>query len=64
MAINYQKRKEMQLVSRSGLAGFSIGLGIKTKKFNIDYGYGAYHPLSALHQFTFATNIDNWTRKK
>lgn len=61
---NYQKRKEMQLVSRSGLAGFSMGLGIKTKKFNIDYGYGSYHPLSALHQFTFATNIDNWTRKK
>jgi len=59
---NYQKRKEMQLTTRSGLAGFSFGAGFKTKKFNIDYGYAAYHPTSALHQFTFSTNINHWTR--
>ncbi len=41
--LNYQRRAEMRTEQRTGAAGFSAGFGIRTKAFDLSYGYEAFH---------------------
>lgn len=54
---NHQRRREMQLATRSGFAGFGVGTGINFNKFTFDYGITGYHIAGALHMFTLNTKI-------
>ena len=54
---NHQRRQEMALNTRSGLAGFGFGTGINFNKFTIDYGITGYHLAGALHMFSLNTKI-------
>jgi hypothetical protein len=49
---NYQRQRELRLVSKTGGAGFTFGIGIKIKEFYIDYGQGKYSAAGTNNQFT------------
>lgn len=61
---NYLRRQELKLETRSGIAGFSFGFGLKIYKFNLSYGFAKYHLAGGPNHFTISTNLsDFYTRK-
>src|SRR5664280_745281 len=40
---NYQRRKELQVESKTSMVGFSWGFGINTSWLNIEFGRATYH---------------------
>ena len=42
LGFNYNRRQELKLEQRPGMSGFSLGLGLKFKKFKLDYGFVIY----------------------
>lgn len=55
---NYQRRKEMAITSKTGMVGFSFGLGIKIARFNIEYGRASYHLAGASNHFSIGVDLD------
>ncbi|MCX6286073.1 MAG: type IX secretion system protein PorQ [Bacteroidetes bacterium] len=65
LGYNYRDRQEMKLYSKAGLAGFSLGFGLRIKMFNISYTRaslqaGGHNP----NYFTVAVNLSEFTKKK
>lgn len=54
---NHQRRGELGLKKLNNLSGFSFGLGIRIKKFQIDYGFGSYHLAGAAHHFGLTVSL-------
>lgn len=63
---HHQRRAELQLRSDSkgGMVGFSIGFGLKVKKFQFDYGRSIYHLAGATNHFGIAVNLSEITSAK
>jgi hypothetical protein len=61
-AFDYQRRKEMQLISRPGAAGLSFGIGLYFKKFSIDYGFMIYSRAGFNNVFTLTTHLSEWRK--
>ncbi len=64
LGYNYLKRQEMKLYTKSGLAGFSLGVGLRIKMFSVSYTYvkyqpGKYNP----NYFTLAVNFQALVKK-
>jgi hypothetical protein len=57
---NYQRRQELKLESRPGIAGFSFGFGFKVLKFNFSYAYSKYHAAGGPNNFTISTNLSEF----
>ncbi|MNE32558.1 hypothetical protein D3C80_1261760 [compost metagenome] len=51
-AFDYQRRKELAIIGRGGLAGFSFGAGMSFKRFSIDYGWYIYSVAGGQHGLT------------
>ena len=51
-AFDYQRRKELAIVGRGGLAGFSFGAGMAFKRFSIDYGWYIHSAVGGQHGLT------------
>lgn len=51
-AFDYQRRKELAIVGRGGLAGFSFGAGMAFKRFSLDYGWYVYSAAGSQHGLT------------
>ena len=65
LGYNYRDRQEMKLYGKAGLAGFSLGLGLRIKMFNISYTRasmqtGGQNP----NYFTVGVNLSEFTKKK
>lgn len=60
---NYQRRQELKLPSKSEIAGFSAGVGIRIKKFSLNYGISRYHIAGVMHIFTFSFDLNNIYKK-
>lgn len=65
LGYNYRQRQEMKLYGKTGLAGFSLGFGLRIKMFNISYTRttvqaGVPNP----NYFTVAVNLSEFTKKK
>lgn len=58
MGYNHMRRGELVSAGLSDIAGFSFGLGIRIKQFQIDYGFGGYHYAGAAHHFGLSVNLD------
>lgn len=63
-AYNFQRRRELSVPTRPGLAGFSLGLGLKISKFIVSYGYANYHIAGGVSHFSISTNISEFTKSK
>lgn len=51
-AFDYQRRRELAITGRGGLAGFSFGVGLAFKRFSIDYGWYVYSVAGGQHGLT------------
>lgn len=54
---NYRRRQELKLDNRPGMIGFSVGGGIKIKRFMFSYGRASYHRAGASNHITVTTRI-------
>lgn len=59
-----KKRREMELIDRSGLIGFSMGAGIRILKMNFSYARSSYHFAGASNHITLSMNPFNFSAKK
>lgn len=59
---DYQRRKEMRLEQRPGIAGFSFGLGLLFNKFSLDYGFMVYSSAGFNQMLTLSSNFSKWRK--
>ena len=59
---DYQKRQEMKLEVRPGIAGLTFGLGFYFKKISIDYGFSVYSRAGFNNMLTLSTNLSRWKK--
>lgn len=51
-AFDYHLRQELKVAGRPGISGFSFGIGMKFKRFSLDYGLVAYSAAGFNNQLT------------
>jgi hypothetical protein len=61
-AFDYQKRKEMKVLERPGLSGFSFGIGLYFKRFTVDYGFGVTSIAGYQHMLSLSTDLSIWRK--
>lgn len=59
-AYNHQRRKELALENKKGLAGYSFGFGIRVYRFHLDYAFSQYHLAGQINHFTITSNLSEW----
>ena len=59
---NFMRREQMKLIDHPGLAGFSMGMSLKMKKFNLDYGVQFYSKAGSIHSLGFSTSVSQWKK--
>lgn len=62
MGFDYHRREQLKVVERPGLAGFSFGVGLKFKKFNLDYGFMVMNKAGQNHAIAISTQLSNWIK--
>lgn len=50
-AYNHLRRKELLIQEKTGLAGFSFGVGVNLNKFQVHYAYSQYHIAGGYNEF-------------
>jgi len=60
---NHQRRKELMIVEKPGLVGFSWGFYIRIKKIKISFGQAFYHLAGASNHFSVNYNFGEVFRK-
>ena len=63
LGYNYLRRKEMTLVTRPGMVGFSWGIGLKVSKFDFSYSRAAYSLTTSPNFISISTNLGDWGKK-
>lgn len=61
-AFNYKQREEMKVMNRYGMSGFSLGMSIHVKKFQLQYGFNAVSAAGFNNMMTLSTNINEWKK--
>jgi hypothetical protein len=56
---NYHLRQELKVEERLSTVGFSLGFGVKIKRFRLDYATTRYHIAGSSNLFSLAFNIGN-----
>jgi hypothetical protein len=65
LGYNYQRRQELKLYNKAGLAGFSAGIGIRVKMFNLSYTRSSFNAGSPNPNFiTLSVNLQEFSSKK
>jgi len=62
LGYNHMRRGELGVSTLNNLSGFSFGIGIRIKQFEIDYGFGSYHFAGAAHHFGLSVNLNELLR--
>jgi hypothetical protein len=55
---NYQLRQEMKLDQKLSTVGFSMGFGVKTKRFRLDYSNTRFHIAGTSNFISLAVNLN------
>lgn len=61
---NYQRRKELGIIERKGMSGFSFGFGFKLYKLHLSYSRAIYHLAGASNNFSVSFDINNFYSRK
>lgn len=61
---NFQRRNEMKVLERVSTVGISWGVGVKIKRFYINYSRATYHLAGGSNHFSIGTNINDFFIKK
>lgn len=54
---NHLRKRELSVLDYRSLAGFSGGVGIKIKRFRVDFGYSSFHIGGAVAHLGIGTNL-------
>lgn len=60
---NHQLRKELSVGSYRSLTGFSLGVGIRVKGINIDYGVGNQHIAGATNHLSISMSLGKFLKR-
>ena len=64
LGYNYQRRQEMKLYTKAGLAGFSYGFGFRVKMFNFSYARATYQAGGINPNYvTMMVNLGGFSKK-
>lgn len=63
LGFNFQRRQELRVLTKPGMAGFTFGFGLKVSKFQISYGRAQYNVAGASNLFSITTNISEFSKK-
>lgn len=62
---NYQRRQELKLYNKAGMAGFSFGAGLRVKMFNLSYTRAVYQAGSPNPNYiTLGINLNEFAKKQ
>ena len=65
LGYNYERRQELKLYNKAGLAGFSLGFGVHVKMFNISYTRATFQAGSPNPNYiTLSVNLQEFSKKK
>jgi hypothetical protein len=65
LGYNYQRRQEMKLSEKAGLAGFSYGVGFRVKMFNFSYTRATYQAGGINPNYvTIMANLGGFSKKR
>lgn len=64
LAYNHQRRQELAVELRKGLAGFSFGAGVRINRFNISYGRAIYNIAGGVNHLSLGVNLDELFGKR
>ncbi len=65
LGYNYQRRQELKLHDRTGLSGFTYGIGFRVKMFNFNYAHATYQAGTfSPNYITIAVNLNKFAKKK
>jgi len=59
---NHFRRRELNVLGFRAFNGFSAGVALKVKKFEVGYGFGTFHLAGSSHQISITTNLQRFTR--
>jgi len=59
---NYQRRQELMLGEKASTVGFSLGFGVNTKRFRLDYANSRFHLAGSSNLFSLAINLNEILR--
>ena len=54
---NYQRRQELKLKDAPGLAGVSLGFGLRLKRFSVEYAHARYTLAGSSNHFSVVVNL-------
>lgn len=57
---NYQRRNELKVLERVSTVGFSWGVSLRIKKFDVSYSRATYHISGSTNHFSITTNLQSW----
>jgi hypothetical protein len=60
---NDMRRKELSPEERRGMTGFSWGVSVNIKSFDVSYGSGGFHPGIGTNYFTVSKNLGDLIKK-
>lgn len=55
---NYQRRQELKFDERLSTVGFSMGFGVKIKRFHLDFATSRFHLAGSSNLFSLAINLN------
>ncbi len=55
---NYQRRQELKFDERLSTVGFSMGFGVKIKRFRLDFATSRFHLAGSSNLFSLAVNLN------
>lgn len=61
---NYRQRQELKFQQRAGLAGVSMGAGLRISRLQFNYAYSRYHLAASSHQFTLGMDLNQFGGRK
>jgi hypothetical protein len=57
MGFNYKRRQELKLKDAPGMAGMSLGFGLRLKRFSVEYAHARYTLSGASNHFSVVLNL-------
>ncbi|MDR2040486.1 MAG: type IX secretion system protein PorQ [Bacteroidales bacterium] len=60
---NYNRRQDMKISSKTGMVGFSWGMGIHISRFRIDYARSSWHLSGASNHFSVNVDLNRAKRR-
>ena len=55
---NYQRRQELKFDERLSTVGFSMGFGLKIKRFRLDFATSRFHLAGSSNLFSLVINLN------